>query len=124
MSWWAAAFFLARTWALEGLVVEIKPSEQTIVISHKEIPGVMPAMAMPLRVRDARELRGVTWVISGDDERRSGDAPEFLDRGEGAVMTDCRCGSGALSVSARNGLGDEVGNERLKMRDKQLPGGL
>lgn len=59
MSWWATAFFLAKTWALEGLVVEVKPGEQSIVISHKEIPGVMPAMAMPLRVRDARELRGV-----------------------------------------------------------------
>ncbi|BBZ07743.1 hypothetical protein MDOR_19120 [Mycolicibacterium doricum] len=68
----------------------------------------------------ARELRGVTWVIAGDDERRSVDAPEFLDGGEGAVMPDCRCGSGALGVSARNGLGDEVGNERLQVRNKQL----
>ncbi|KGI65956.1 hypothetical protein [Mycolicibacterium obuense] len=72
----------------------------------------------------ARELRGVTWVIAGDDERRGVDAPEFLGCGEGPIVTDCRCGSGALGVSARNGLGDEVGNERLQVRNTQLPGGL
>ncbi|MBL8213505.1 MAG: SCO family protein [Bryobacterales bacterium] len=59
MNWLAAAFFLAKTYAVEGLVVAVRPAEQTIVVSHKEIPGVMPAMAMPVRVRDAREMRGL-----------------------------------------------------------------
>lgn len=31
---------------------------------------------------------GVTDVVAGDDERRSVDAPEVLDRCKGAVMTD------------------------------------
>lgn len=67
MNWLAAAFFLAKTYAVEGLVLEVRPAEQTIVVSHKEIPGVMPAMAMPVRVRDAREMRGL----------RMGDSVQF-----------------------------------------------
>lgn len=59
MNWLAAAFFLAKTYAVEGLVLEVRPAEQTIVVSHKEIPGAMPAMAMPVRVRDVREMRGL-----------------------------------------------------------------
>lgn len=35
----------------------------------------------------ARELRGVTWVIAGDDEGRRVDAPEFLDCREAAART-------------------------------------
>ncbi len=67
MNWLAAAFFLAKTYAVEGLVLEVLPATQTIVVSHKEIPGVMPAMAMPVRVRDARELHGL----------RPGDSVQF-----------------------------------------------
>lgn len=43
---------------------------------------------------------------------------------KGAVIPDCRCGRGSLGVSARNGRGDEADNERLKMRNQRLPGGL
>lgn len=74
--------------------------------------------------KGAREVRGVTCVIAGDDERRGVYAPEVLDCREGAVVTDCRRGSGAVGVSALNGLGDEVGYERRKVRNEQLPGGL
>jgi protein SCO1 len=59
MNWLAAAFFLAKSYAVQGLVLEVRPAEQTIVVSHREIEGVMPAMAMPVRVRDAREMRGL-----------------------------------------------------------------
>lgn len=44
---------------LQGLVLEVRPTAQTIVVSHKAIPGVMPAMAMPLRVANPRELAGL-----------------------------------------------------------------
>ena len=52
----AAAFLLAATYLVEGLVLQVNPAQQTVTVSHKEIRGVMPAMAMPLRVRDGREL--------------------------------------------------------------------
>jgi protein SCO1/2 len=51
-----AALLLAATHMVEGLVLGVAPAEQTIRVSHKEIPGVMPAMAMPFKVRSSQEL--------------------------------------------------------------------
>lgn len=54
-----AALFLAllaQRWDGEGLVLSTDPPNLTITVSHKEIPGFMPAMAMPFRVRDAKLL--------------------------------------------------------------------
>ena len=48
-----------RTQTVTGMVVEVKPSEQLLVVSHDPIPGVMPAMIMSFDVRDASGLRGV-----------------------------------------------------------------
>ena len=45
--------------AASGLVLSVNRPSHSVVVSHREIPGVMPAMAMPLRVRDARELAGI-----------------------------------------------------------------
>ncbi|HUQ95419.1 MAG TPA: SCO family protein [Bryobacteraceae bacterium] len=42
-----------------GLVIEVHPEARTMVVSHQEIAGVMPAMTMPVRVSNARELRGI-----------------------------------------------------------------
>lgn len=52
---------------LEGLVLEVRRARQTIVVSHKEVPGRMPAMVMPVRVADARQMEGL----------RPGDFVEF-----------------------------------------------
>jgi protein SCO1/2 len=46
----------AKRYQLQGLVLEVRPAEQSVVVSHKAIPGVMPAMAMPLRVATPRDL--------------------------------------------------------------------
>jgi protein SCO1/2 len=45
---------------LTGMVVEVKPSERLLVVSHDPVPGVMPAMIMPFEVRDEAQLRGLT----------------------------------------------------------------
>jgi protein SCO1/2 len=45
---------------LTGMVVEAKPSERLLVVSHDPVPGVMPAMIMPFEVRDEGQLRGLT----------------------------------------------------------------
>lgn len=42
-----------------GVVTELQPDGRTIVISHEEIPGYMPAMVMPFTARDTNELRGL-----------------------------------------------------------------
>jgi protein SCO1/2 len=43
-----------------GMVVEVKPSERRLVVSHDPVPGVMPAMIMPFDVRSEVQLRGLT----------------------------------------------------------------
>jgi len=45
-----------RRYALRGTVMSIDHSEQRIVVDHEEIPGFMPAMAMPYPVADAQLL--------------------------------------------------------------------
>jgi protein SCO1 len=45
--------------ACRGLVLEVDAARRTFVASIDSIPGVMPAMRMPFRVRDAKELAGV-----------------------------------------------------------------
>jgi protein SCO1/2 len=48
------------THAVSGMVVEVKPAERVLVVSHDPVPGVMPAMIMPFDVRDESRLRGLS----------------------------------------------------------------
>ncbi len=41
---------------MRGIVREIRPAEDTVVIEHEEVPGYMPAMTMPFNIRDAAEF--------------------------------------------------------------------
>src|SRR5260221_5084406 len=41
---------------VKGVVKELKPERQQVIIAHEEIPGYMPAMTMPFNVKDAQEL--------------------------------------------------------------------
>ncbi len=52
----AALTGCARRYRVEGMVLAVAPAERTVVVSHRAIPGYMPAMAMPFRVRHAREI--------------------------------------------------------------------
>jgi protein SCO1/2 len=54
-----AALLLARWWTMDGLVVAIDQGAATMAVAHRPVPGYMPAMTMPFRVRDASELRGL-----------------------------------------------------------------
>lgn len=56
-----------KTFQVRGVIKEIKPGGKTAVIKHEEIPDYMPAMTMPLDVKDAKELAGL----------KSGDAITF-----------------------------------------------
>jgi protein SCO1/2 len=42
-----------------GMVMEVKPSERVLVVSHDPVPGVMPAMIMSFDVRNEADLRGL-----------------------------------------------------------------
>jgi protein SCO1/2 len=50
-----------KTWTfpVRGVVRELKADGRTVVIQHEAIPGYMPAMTMPLKVKDSKELNGL-----------------------------------------------------------------
>lgn len=49
-----------RTFELKGQILAIDQARQEITVSHADIPGFMPAMTMPYKVRDANLLKGRT----------------------------------------------------------------
>jgi protein SCO1/2 len=48
-----------RSFLARGLVRELPPDGQTVVVRHEEIPGFMPKMTMAFNVRNTNELRGL-----------------------------------------------------------------
>ena len=50
----------AKRYAVTGMVLEVNPPAQTLVVSHEAIPGFMDAMTMSFPVRDDAELRGLS----------------------------------------------------------------
>ena len=64
-----------RTFELKGQIVAIDQARQEITVSHADIPGFMPAMTMPYKVRDASllerrtpgELIAATLVVEESD---------------------------------------------------------
>ena len=49
-----------RTFELKGQVLAIDQARQEITVNHADIPGFMPAMTMPYKVRDGNLLKGRT----------------------------------------------------------------
>ena len=47
-----AACSRGRSYELRGQIVAVNPSRQEITVRHQDIPGFMPAMTMPFKVRD------------------------------------------------------------------------
>ena len=54
--WVAAIPLLARTYAVDGIVVALDPAARTMLVSHRPIPGYMPAMVMPFHVAASSDL--------------------------------------------------------------------
>ncbi|HUA67326.1 MAG TPA: SCO family protein [Candidatus Saccharimonadales bacterium] len=49
----------ARLFPVKGVVRELEPAEQSIIISNETISNYMDAMTMPFKVRDTKELDGL-----------------------------------------------------------------
>ncbi len=49
----------AKTFRAEGLVTHIEPGRHSITISHRDIPGFMPAMEMPFTADEKEDLRAI-----------------------------------------------------------------
>ena len=77
-----------RTYTLQGQIVALGSNHQEATIKHEEIKGLMPAMTMPYRVKDAKLLDGLTpgdlitaklVIVSNDaylvDVKKVGQAP-------------------------------------------------
>ncbi len=48
-----------RQYTLQGQVLSVTPSHEEATIKHEEIKGLMPAMTMPYKVKNARLLEGI-----------------------------------------------------------------
>jgi Cu/Ag efflux protein CusF len=46
-----------KEYVVKGMVVSVRPSAKSFVVSHEPIAGLMDAMTMPFEVRQAAELR-------------------------------------------------------------------
>jgi protein SCO1/2 len=65
----------AHTYELKGQILAIDQARQELTVKHADIPGFMPAMTMPYKVRDGNllkgrtpgELIGGTLVVEGSD---------------------------------------------------------
>jgi len=66
----------AKHYRVDGIVLKADPAARTLTVSHRDIPGYMPAMTMPFRVRRAAELTGlrpgmrVRFELAGGETRR------------------------------------------------------
>jgi protein SCO1 len=49
----------AKHFSVDGIVVAVDPAARTMVVAHRPIAKHMPAMTMPFRVEQARELDGL-----------------------------------------------------------------
>ncbi|MCB1210478.1 MAG: SCO family protein [Verrucomicrobiales bacterium] len=52
-----------QSFQVRGIVREVRPEKQQMIIKHEAIPGYMDAMVMPFSVRDAKLFNG---VVAGD----------------------------------------------------------
>jgi protein SCO1/2 len=50
----------AKTFETRGHIVGLDLATKTVRVAHEEIPGYMPAMTMPLPVKDSALLKGLT----------------------------------------------------------------
>ena len=54
----------AKRFSLAGRIISVDKSKSTIIVSHGDIPGYMPAMIMPFELKDASQVGN----LSSDDE--------------------------------------------------------
>jgi protein SCO1/2 len=94
-----------RQYTLQGQVISVTANHQEATIKHEEITGLMPAMTMPYKVRDAKLLDGVApgdlitarlIVVPNDaylaDVKKVGQAPLEMPR---PVSTDAASSASA-----------------------------
>jgi protein SCO1/2 len=102
-----------RTFELKGQILAIDQARQEITVNHADIPGFMPAMTMPYKVRDASLLKGRTpgELIAATLVVEESDAYLQSIRHEGiAALTDERPAARAMDLL---GVGEAVRDGEL-----------
>lgn len=94
-----------QKFTVQGVVRSVAAAGQTVVIQHEDIPGLMPSMTMPFKVKDVTLLQGLAsgdrvsfeLVVTKDDswisrlertERSAGQPAPGAERSASAVTTD------------------------------------
>lgn len=54
-----AALLGAKTYQVDGILVALDLAQNTITVSHRPIPKLMPAMTMPFRLLDPTDMRSL-----------------------------------------------------------------
>ena len=49
----------AKSFPVDGVVIAVDPAARTMLVSHRPIGRYMPAMMMPFRVEEAKDLQGL-----------------------------------------------------------------
>jgi len=49
----------ARSFAVRGVIKELWTDNRTVLVQHEEVAGYMPAMSMPFKVQESKELAGL-----------------------------------------------------------------
>lgn len=69
-----------QSYAVKGVVRELKADGRTVVIRHEEIPDYMEAMTMPFRVRDTNELRDLASGVAVSFRLNVTDDASWIDQ--------------------------------------------
>jgi protein SCO1/2 len=101
----AASAANLRTFQVHGQIRELDPVNRIVRIAHEEIPGFMPAMTMPLAVRDASLLANVRVGDSVQFELSVTDTDSWVSqlstiKPEGAVTADAAAAAPATASDA------------------------
>ena len=81
----------ARSWEVQGVVLDVNLEYQQVLIDHQEIEGFMPAMTMNFDVADAGLLNGVArgqavaFLLHYDGKRYTVTQIRVLSQGEAAA---------------------------------------
>lgn len=113
----ATASALAEVYEIRGVVLELSPEIDTVVVRHEAVPGFMPAMTMPFAVRDASELTGlsVNDEVSFEFVMGSGAsfARNFEVTGQAEPTTAAGSGTASRPQSTRLEEGSQVPDTEL-----------
>jgi len=117
-----------QTYPIRGVVEELTEDGRTVVIRHEAVPNFMPAMTMPFKVRDEKELENLSpgdevtfrllvsdqdnWI---DEVRATGKTVRLEARSDGLrIATPLKVGDAVPDYSLTNEFGESLSLGQFK----------